>query len=58
MVVKLAEKPITDQGLGVRTKGHTIIRTKEHGVRIKEQLTIFKKRLLRHYDVYLQPNQR
>ena len=24
MVVKLAEKPITDQGLGVRTKGHTI----------------------------------
>ena len=25
MVVKLAEKPNTDQGLGVQTKGHTIM---------------------------------
>ena len=24
MIVKLAVKPITDQGIGVRTKGHTI----------------------------------
>ena len=56
MVVKLAEKPITDQGLGVWPRDIPL-RTKENGVRIKEQFTIFKKRLLRHSDVYLQPNQ-